>query len=73
MIYVPCNTCLPSLRRFCRVKGEMHRLALMAHYNGAQAPDCSEYQPHLFRGIDGVMAFPRAPLRLARTNKDISS
>ena len=57
MIRVDCDTC--KLRRSCRQLYAQHRETLFAVIgHGLPAPDCKDYQPRFYHGIEGVLAAP---------------
>ncbi len=65
MIYVVCHTCKQARR--CRGRSEMHRDSLLAWAKDLPAPECADYAPRWFRGIEGVYACdsPAPPLHHA--------
>jgi len=54
-IYVPCNSCKARCSRFQR--SEMYRRAGGAWARDMAPVSCVDYEPRLWRGVDGVLDF----------------
>ena len=54
MIPVDCDNC--QYRGRCRMFSVQHRVTVLAWAHGLPAPDCKDYQPRFYHGIEGVLS-----------------
>lgn len=59
-IDVQCEDCRSAAR--CESAAAMHRVSVIAWAHGRPAPSCPFFSRRWFRGIEGVVDIPRAPV-----------